>query len=161
MTAAQYNLCVSQYADFVYRFILKQAKNSTDAEDIVQNAFEILWKKHEEVSFEKAKSYLFTVAHNSMIDMFRKVKRMDYRETLPDSGQVAHNSYTGVGEVLEDALKQIPEIQRSAVLLRDYEGYSYQEIGEILSLNESQVKVYIFRARKTLQHYLTSIDNVI
>jgi RNA polymerase sigma-70 factor (ECF subfamily) len=47
------------------------------------------------------------------------------------------------------------------ILLRDYEGYSYQEIGGITGLSESQVKVYIFRARKALKAYLVRMDNVI
>jgi RNA polymerase sigma-70 factor (ECF subfamily) len=45
--------------------------------------------------------------------------------------------------------------------LRDYEGYSYQEIGEITDLTEAQVKVYIYRARMSLKKYLVSIDMVI
>ena len=47
------------------------------------------------------------------------------------------------------------------MLLRDYEGYSYQEIAEIAGLSESQVKVYIFRARTALKKELKSIDNLI
>ena len=58
-------------------------------------------------------------------------------------------------------MEKLPEVQKSAILLRDYEGYSYKEIGEILELQESQVKVYIFRARKFLQNYLKSIETVI
>lgn len=46
-------------------------------------------------------------------------------------------------------------------MLRDYEGYNYQEIGEIVNLTESQVKVYIFRGRKALQQYLKSIETVL
>ena len=45
------------------------------------------------------------------------------------------------------------EVQRSVVMLRDYEGYDYSEIGEICKLSESQVKAYIFRARKQLKEY--------
>jgi RNA polymerase sigma-70 factor (ECF subfamily) len=45
--------------------------------------------------------------------------------------------------------------------LRDYEGYSYEEIGEITGLNESQVKVYIYRARLALKQYIGSLENVL
>ena len=62
---------------------------------------------------------------------------------------------------LNDALDQLPDIQRTVVLLRDYEGYAYDEIGEITDLSESQVKVYIFRARKRLQEILVSIEAVL
>jgi len=62
---------------------------------------------------------------------------------------------------LNEALNKLPEIQRSVIMLRDYEGYDYNEIGEITGLNESQVKVYIFRARKFLKNYIGSIEAVI
>ena len=53
------------------------------------------------------------------------------------------------------------EIQRSVVMLRDYEGYPYDEIGEITGLSESQVKVYIFRARKALKQYIGKLEMVV
>jgi RNA polymerase sigma-70 factor (ECF subfamily) len=46
-------------------------------------------------------------------------------------------------------------------LLRDYEGYSYDEIGEITGLNESQVKVYIYRARISLKNYLVKMEYIV
>lgn len=63
--------------------------------------------------------------------------------------------------MLNEALQKLPEIQKSVVLLRDYEGYIYTEIAEITGLNESQVKVYIFRARVTLREYIKRLDLVI
>ena len=64
-------------------------------------------------------------------------------------------------EVLEEALNTLPEKQKAVILLRDYEGYSYDEIAEITELSASQVKVYIFRARKALQAYIKRLDLVI
>ena len=69
--------------------------------------------------------------------------------------------YSDLKEILDEALQRLPELQKSLVLLRDYEGYSYDEIGRITGLNESQVKVYIFRARTTLKNYLVSIENLV
>lgn len=161
MTVAEYNDCVDQYADGIYRFILKNVKQEADAQDVVQNAFEILWTKKDEVGVSKARSYLYTVAYHNMIDNIRKTKRMDYRETVPEQELVAQNAYTGATEAIDQALQRLPDVQRQAVLLRDYEGYSYEEIGDILQLTESQVKVYIFRARKSLQQFLTSIDLIV
>jgi len=67
----------------------------------------------------------------------------------------------GLKELLKEAVNRLPEIQKSVILLRDYEGYSYEEIGEITGLNESQVKVYIYRARLFLKEYIGSLENVI
>ena len=64
-------------------------------------------------------------------------------------------------EILHNALNTLPEIQKTVVVLRDYEGYSYEEIGEITNLNPSQVKVYIFRARVTLKNHIGSIANIL
>ena len=69
--------------------------------------------------------------------------------------------YKGLKELINKALETLPDIQRTVILLRDYEGYSYEEIGSITGLNESQVKVYIFRARQTLKSYLGSMEGVI
>ena len=161
MTVKEYNQSVELYADRVYRFIVKNMRNSDDAQDVVQNAFEILWKNYEGVSFEKSRSYLFTVAYHNMIDQFRK--RKGESEISDDHLQMqgSGNQFTGVREAIELGLKKLPEVQRTVVMLRDYEGYSYEEIGEVTGLNESQVKVYIFRARTALKNFLVSTENAI
>ena len=64
-------------------------------------------------------------------------------------------------EVLVSALAKLPPVQKTVVLLRDYEAYSYQEIAEITGLNESQVKVYIFRARAFMKEFIRRPDVVV
>ncbi len=64
-------------------------------------------------------------------------------------------------KTLHEALDRLNETQRSLVLLKDYEGYNYEEIGKITGLNESQVKVYLHRARLLLRNYLVSRENVL
>ena len=161
MTVKEYNQSVELYADRVYRFIVKNMRNSDDAQDVVQNAFEIMWKNHTEVSFEKSRSYLFTVAYHNMVDQFRK--RKGDSDISDEQLQMQGSSYqfTGAREAIELGLKKLPEIQKTVVMLRDYEGYSYEEIGGITGLNEAQVKVYIFRARTTLKNFLVSAENAL
>jgi RNA polymerase sigma-70 factor (ECF subfamily) len=62
-----------------------------------------------------------------------------------------------VTEVLEKCLAILPPVQRSILLLRDLEGYDYKEIGQVLDLTESQVKVYLFRARQKLKDNLKDL----
>jgi RNA polymerase sigma-70 factor (ECF subfamily) len=64
-------------------------------------------------------------------------------------------------EVLDAALATLPAIQRSVVLLRDLEGYSYEEIAELTGLNLPQVKVYIYRGRTALKDYIGQLDLVL
>lgn len=161
MTRKEYNIAVDQFADRLYRFVLKNLKDVDSSKDVVQEVFVKLWEKHENVQFEKVKSYLFTSAYRGVIDLYRKRKRLSEFDTVAESEYSHNKQYSDLSEILEKAVAKLPEVQRSAILLRDYEGYSYQEIGEILSLNESQVKVYIFRGRKFLQNYLKSVETVI
>lgn len=161
MTVDDYNQCVDAHADGLYRFMLKHMRDSEQARDLVQEAFAKMWLKVDEVNAEKAKSYLFSTAYNTMIDQIRRDKKKgNYNEV--EVQKLSHtNQYSDLNEILHEALETLPERQKSVVLLRDYEGYSYQEIGEITSMSESQVKVYIFRARKALKQYIGSIEAVI
>ena len=161
MTVGEYNKAVDVYADNLYRFILKNLKDAAMAEDIIQDTFEKLWMKLEEVSALKVKSYLFTSAYHTMIDYIRKEKRNKHVDpaTLYEGSDTNH--YSDLGEVLERAVQNLPADQKAVVMLRDYEGYSYKEIAEITGLNESQVKVYIYRARVYLKAYIGSMEKVI
>lgn len=167
MTRSEYNKCVDDYSDAIFRFIRKNLNDDEDAADIVQEAYTRLWEKVELVSYDKVKSYLFTSAYHIMIDFIRKRKKIVAEKAssdiFPDENYGSYNVSINVDlkSVLDEALLKLPVIQRSVLLLRDYEGYSYQEIGEICKLNESQVKVYIYRARLALQKYLKSVDLVI
>ncbi len=161
MTEKEYNECVSTYADNVYRFILKNLRHEEDARDVVQTAFEKMWRNREEVDAAKSKSYLFTVAYHQMIDHIRKVKRIQLREEFGEETRIQNRPAHNLKKVLEDALGRLSETQRSLVLLKDYEGYSYDEIGQITGLNASQVKVYLHRARVQLKEYLVKLENVI
>ena len=161
MTEKEYNQCVNLYADNVFRFIVKNLRHEEDARDIVQTAFEKLWRNREAVENEKSKSFLFTVAYNQMIDHIRKNKRIQLKDDFSeDARQVQQSGNSNLKKALMEALNRLNETQRSLVMLKDYEGYSYEEIGEIMGLNESQVKVYLHRARLTLRTYLVSPENV-
>jgi RNA polymerase sigma-70 factor (ECF subfamily) len=161
MTEQEYNQCVKDYADNVYRFILKNLRHEEDARDIVQSSFEKMWMNRSTVDYARSKSFLFTVAYNQMIDHLRKVKRITLKDEFHDETRVYNKPAHNTKKILEEALARLSETQRSLVLLKDYEGYSYDEIGEITGLNVSQVKVYLHRARIQLKNFLVSPENVI
>jgi RNA polymerase sigma-70 factor (ECF subfamily) len=161
MTERDYNDCVNQYADNVFRFIVKNLRHEEDAKDIVQTAFEKLWRNRETVNTEKSKSFLFTVAYNQMIDHIRKIKRITLKDEFRAEAKTYQQPVSNLKKNLQDALNTLNETQKSLILLKDYEGYSYEEIGQITGLNESQVKVYLHRARLNLRNYLVKPENVI
>ena len=162
MTEKEYNECVNLYADNVYRFILKNLRHEEDARDIVQTAFEKMWRNRDSVENDKSKSYLFTVAYNQMIDHIRKSKRVSLTEDFGETSRGSnYQPAVNVQETLREALNRLNETQRSLVMLKDYEGYNYEEIGKITGLSESQVKVYLHRARIQLKNYLVKPENVI
>ncbi|MCD2425244.1 RNA polymerase sigma factor [Niabella pedocola] len=161
MTDKEYNECVTMYADNVYRFIVKNLKHAANAEDVVQSAFQALWEQRSEVQAEKSKSLLFTIAYRKMIDHIRKHKRMIYEESMGAYDRYTEEGSRNLKEVLNRALERLDDTKRSLVLLKDYEGYSYEEIGGITGLSASQVRVYLHRARLQLKAYLVKIENVL
>ena len=63
-------------------------------------------------------------------------------------------------QVIDHIVGILPPVQKSIILLRDLEGYAYEEIGEILDLSPSQVKVYLFRARLKLKKQLKGLNEL-
>ena len=131
------------------------------AKDVVQESFEKLWANRKKVDSDKSKSYLFTIAYHTMIDDIRKNKRNVEFVAETNGDESYDEQYSDLNELLHRAAERLPDIQKSVLLLRDYEGYSYDEIGEITGLNESQVKVYIYRARLHMKQYIGSIETVV
>lgn len=161
MTTKEYNLAIDAYSDNIYRFALKHLKNEMSAKDVVQETFMKVWIKHEEVAYEKVKSYLFTTAYHAIVDWVNKEKRNGDFEKVEHTATSEFSISFDLEKILNEALDKLPEIQKTVVLLRDYEGYNYAEIAEITELSESQVKVYIFRARQALKDYIKRLELVV
>ena len=157
-----YNEWVDRFADGIFRFALKNTRDSEQAKDLVQDAFEKLWIKKDQIDASKAKAYLFQIVSNALIDRARRVKlNAAFREQLSSNDSLVFNETVDLKKTLEDAVAKLPDIQRHVILLRDYEGYSYEEIGAITSLSEQQVKVYIFRARQKLRSMLVNPELIV
>ena len=168
MTRTEYNRTVDHFSDGVYRFILKMCKSKEmaevgdeGAEDVVQDSFMKLWEEVEYIAYDKAKSFLFSTAYHRMIDVLRRETKFGDIENVADRAGDVQEGYTGLQEILDMALEKLPPVQKTVILLRDYEAYSYEEIAGITGLNESQVKVYIFRARAFMKAYIRRPDVVV
>ena len=158
MTVQQYNDCVREFADRLYRFALKNVGDSDLAQDFVQDAFERLWVRVDTVDYQRVKSYLFRTIVNLQIDRSRRQKLQNqHLSGLSDAieqPRVAHD----VQKLIDEGVAQLTEIQRMVLTLRDYEGYTYQEIAEMTNISVDQVKVYIFRARRFLKQYIGKME---
>jgi RNA polymerase sigma-70 factor (ECF subfamily) len=161
MTTAEYNSAVDQYADGIYRFAVKHLQDVELAKDVVQESFARLWVKADQVDAAKVKSYLFTTAHHALVDEVRKGSRSTRMEEHHDNLRSVQQEQPDLKEVLDAALATLPSIQRSVVLLRDLEGYTYEEIAELTQLNLPQVKVYIYRGRTALKEFIGQLDLVL
>lgn len=149
------------HADGVYRFVLKQIKDKDVARDIVQDSFEKMWRKLDTIDASKSKTYLFTTAYHTLVDYTRKSAKSAAFSEVNFNEHYHTRQYSDLKEILNAGLEQLPEIQKTVLLLRDYEGYDYAEIGKITELSESQVKVYIFRARNFLKTFIGKMETVI
>lgn len=161
MTADDYNHAVDLYADGIYRFAVKHLRDTESAKDIVQETYTRLWMRVDQVDANKVKSYLFTTAHHALVDEVRKGARSTRMEEHHQNLRSVTQQQPDLKEVLDAALATLPAIQRSVVLLRDLEGYSYDEIAELTDLNVGQVKVYIYRGRSALKEYIGHLDLVL
>ena len=160
MTVKEYNRSVL-FADSVFRFIRVNLKDEDRANDIVQDTYEKLWRNVAEIEYVVVKSWLFTTAYRGMIDILRKEKRMTSMDESCELNLIHESQYSDLNEILHEALNRLPEQQKSSVLLRDYEGYSYKEIGEITGQSEAQVKINIYRGRLALKSFIGKIETVI
>jgi RNA polymerase sigma factor (sigma-70 family) len=161
MTVKDYNRSVDEHSDSVYRFIRSNLKDDDRANDIVQDAYEKLWRHVTEIEFSVAKSWLFSTAYHNMIDIIRKEKRMEGLDSSYENEIIYESQYSDLNEILLIALERLPEQQKTAVMLRDYEGYSYKEIGEITGSTEARVKINIYRGRLALKNFIGKIEIVI
>ncbi len=152
---------MEEYADSVYRFILGNTRDEERSNDIVQDSYEKLWRNVVEIEYRVVKSWLFSTAYHTMIDILRKEKRVSRLEPVHENEMICESQYSDLNEILHEALERLPEQQKISVMLRDYEGYSYREISEITGFSEAQVKINIYRGRVALKSYIGKIETVL
>lgn len=153
MNAKEYNDCVRQYADDLYRFALRYCGSEPEAEDAVQDTFVTLWERHDDIRTEGVKGYLIRMLYRRLVDLHRHRCAMPQLPDSEDEGWRQHDSFE-LRYALQQALNQLPEDQRMLVLLRDLEGYSYADMAKLTGIGEQQAGVYLWRARKTLRKLL-------
>ncbi|MCG8568889.1 MAG: RNA polymerase sigma factor [Spirochaetes bacterium] len=159
-----FNLLYEKYQQSVYRFIYTLIGNSMETEDIFQEVFLSLYRNRKTyIHLAKFSTYLFTITRSRCIDYLRKMKP----ETLSDEeypvDQIRDErniqDQLDKQEIYRDyyqLLENMPEIKKTALFLKDMEGYDYQSIAEILNKPLGTVKTIIHRARERVYSALRS-----
>ena len=117
---------------------------------MVQESFIQLWEKGKDLKDNQVKSWLFTTGYRFSLAHVKKRNAHVSDEVLQERyAKPADNP--DVKNVIEDSLSLLTELQKSVILLRDYEGYDYKEIAQILDISTDSVKVHLFRGGKKLR----------
>jgi len=158
----EYNIAIKEHSNNLYGYAIRFLRNKEDAKDIVQDVFERLWINRSNIELPKAKSWMFTTAHNAMINFSNKKGRIQLSNEMMafDKASSEKNVFES-NQVVDRAVSILPPVQKSVILLRDLEGYSYKEIAQILDLSDAQVKVYLFRARKKIKKQLKGLMELV
>lgn len=143
----------SRYAEDVYRFAHWLSGNPEVARDITSETFVRAWTAPDEPRMETVKAYLFAIARNLHRKQWRRESRTEVLDEamadqapLPDQVAVQNEDYRRTLE----AMKTLPEIDRTVLLLRAEEDLSYQDIAAATGLSVVAAKVKVFRARAKL-----------
>ena len=141
------------YSPDVYRFANWLAGNSADAEDITSETFVRAWRNFDSARTETLKAYLFTIARSIYLESLRKNRiHATLDESRPDAAPPAQKRLEDQSDLdlVSHILQSLPELDRSAFVMRIQSALPYAEIARVLQLTESAVKVKVHRARKKL-----------
>lgn len=166
MTLEEFKNHVLPAKNKLFRFALNYLKNKEEAEDVVQDVLIKIWNKNEQIEFYKnIEAWCMTMTRNLSLDRLKS--KHNHLNSIEDTYDLHVDEASPYEKTeLEDAvgsvkgfISQLPEKQKNVIHFRDIEGLSYKEISEIMKIDMNQVKVNLFRARKTVKEKLLSIDN--
>ena len=143
----------------LYNFLYYKYGDNNNPEDIVQIAFEKLWKNCKQVLPEKAKSFVFTVANNEMLNTISRQKTvLNYKQQKNDDYNIESPEYLleekEYHDRLKDALESLTEDQRSTFLMNRIEGKTHQEIANLIGISRKAVEKRIYTSLNILREKL-------
>lgn len=147
----------------IYRFILNFVHGDEDiASDMFQETFiKVHDHAHTLQERENVRSWMYTIARNNCLNFLKRQKRQvrlgDQHENRQDEDQLAPDEAldrSSMHLALDTAIQALPENQREAVILREFEGMSYAEIAEATHTNIGVIRQRLWRAKQTLRTVL-------
>ena len=145
----------------LFRFARRLLDHTEEAEDIVQEVFIKLWNRRDKLDeYRSVEALAMITTKNLCLDKIKgkryPVENMEnHRLFLENIPGATNADYSDVIHGIRQAMKTLPEQQQIIVHLRDIEGYEYDEIAEILEMNENAIRVALSRARKRIRELLT------
>ena len=163
-TEAQYIEFINSLHDTVYRLARSIITSDVEAEDIVQDVFERVWRARDAVlASQYPRAYVCRMAHNLAIDRQRARQRaqnfMGIESDSPIADGDKDTTTKDMVALTRKLIAQLPEKQRLAIHMRDIEGYEMDEIANLLESDEASVRVNISRARKSIREQLIKMMN--
>jgi len=151
--------------DKMYRFAKRLLNDEEEAKDIVQEAMIRVWNKRDEMhTYLNMEAWCMRIVRNLSLDRLKSkqynLDRLDNAYGLGTSGANPEQR-TEIDDTMENIhhfIASLPDKQRQIMQLRDIEGFSYKEIGDILKLDANNVKINLFRARKSVRENLLNIN---
>ena len=150
----------------LYRFAFRLLGDNEEAKDVVQEVFIKVWNGRAELGeVRNMEAWCMRITKNLSLDRLRQQQRRP-TDSIDKGLHIESDTWspavaTEIGESMKrigELMATLPEKQRQVMHLRDIEGYSYQEICEILEIDMSQVKVSLFRARNAVREQLQKIN---
>lgn len=150
------------YYDCVYRYIFVSVKNKWNAEDIIATVFiKVLENQDKITDVAESKNWVFRIAHNTIIDFYRKNNRVIPSEILLDMGYedfayediLIRNEFNGVKKIID----QLPEDTKEMLYLRFYGGLKFREIAETINISENTVNSIISRTIKKIRKIMNIV----
>jgi RNA polymerase sigma-70 factor (ECF subfamily) len=161
---APFTVLLKKYQQKVYYQIKRMGIEHEDADDIAQQVWIKVWNKLAGFKMESEfGTWLFRIAYNETINFLEKSKRLN-THSLSDLDELEHTraetdqpNSTQIGIMLEQAVKQLPEKQRVVFMLRYFEAYSYEKIGEIMDTTVGGAKANFHQAVKKIEKFIKSV----
>jgi RNA polymerase sigma-70 factor (ECF subfamily) len=165
MENVSFRTTVLPLSDRLFRLALRITMNRAEAEDVVQDTLLKVWEQREEWErIDSLEAYALTVCRNRALDSLKRMGRDT--QSLDEMDGSSHATESGLRRLeareqlslVRKFMDGLPEVQRTIMLLRDIEGKTYQEIAQTIGVSETQVKVYLHRARTKIRKELEITD---
>jgi RNA polymerase sigma-70 factor (ECF subfamily) len=150
----------------LFRFALRMLGNEDDAKDVIQEVFIRVWNGRDKMDeVQNMEAWCMRITKNLSLDKLRSIQRRG-TTSIDESfdiqqADVTPDVKTELGESMQNVsqlIAALPEKQRQVIHLRDVEGYTYNEICDIMEIDMNQVKVNLFRARNSVREKLSKIN---